>query len=697
MVVASEWKTVPDTTAILQRLALLLVLLLAFGASRSFAAGLDSSVAVTDPETLTVLERSGLGIARILGPAIGISRDVDNRGLFSVRALTPVRNAIKEQIEDLPGQSLDPYVSAIGKSKGYDQRFNPKYIDDKGSGIVLTGVINRMDRGYLSHTECGEIRLVYRFHYSVNETPTHRVSSRLPLTLSLVFNALPDAGRSKSARAGPKQPGAACSDIARRWLKAGELDLDAGRLAAWLRSAEGPLSPSVLNASQIMRIELNMQAVRLPASARRDFGGHAEYLLKIFRWDPKGRVFQEARMENQIDRDAVAADRAGFRDWLLSPANIYDLDRGRLVIADKYLAKRAVSVAPGGMGRSANNPAFGLVEDAAIADALHRYVEAGNRLKYVKSVEGFKLRLNEMSCTGCHQTHGIAGFHYTGADPATEPRRNAVLVPGSAHFFADLPRRLSIVQDFAAGKRPDFERGFAARPAPQFEQALIGTDLFNGWGAICYSGTDESFRDWKCGEGLRCAAVHESALHQGFGTCVGRDRIQVGDPAELGRIEMAAYGNDRYCRISPAVSKECAITPGKDKLPLSPATGFGAARQRYDNPEHKTGGFPGGMWRMSNCEDLPGEATCGRLAKNGFNDCIASGKDHKTCTEKFTKPVGLRACDKSHPCREDYICTAGYDDLAGAKPDKGTCIPPYFVFQFRVDGHPKSWVVDPVE
>jgi hypothetical protein len=191
--------------------------------------------------------------------------------------------------------------------------------------------------------------------------------------------------------------------------------------------------------------------------------------------------------------------------------------------------------------------------------------------------------------------------------------------------------------------------------------------------------------------------VHESAIHPGFGTCVSEAGTAVGDPVEFGEIKIAKWGSDQYCRLSPAIAKACAIDPARDKKPPIKVAGYGAARQRYDNPEQKTGGFPGGMLRKASCEKLPDEATCGRLAKTGFNDCIASGKDHKFCTREFTKTAGLRACDKAHPCREDYICTAGYDDLVEAKPGKGTCIPPYFIFQFRVDGHPRSWVQDTQE
>lgn len=50
---------------------LLLTALTCFGIGSARAAMLDSSVAVTDPATLQALERGGLSITRLLGPALG--------------------------------------------------------------------------------------------------------------------------------------------------------------------------------------------------------------------------------------------------------------------------------------------------------------------------------------------------------------------------------------------------------------------------------------------------------------------------------------------------------------------------------------------------------------------------------------------------------------------------------------------------
>jgi hypothetical protein len=120
---------------------MLLLALSCLGLRAAGAVTLDSSVAVTDPATLQALERGGLSISRLLGPALGLTREVDNRGLFSVPALTTVRDTVKLEIADKPKTSPDPYVAAMAKSKDTSQKFNPKYIDDDGSTLDLTGVV----------------------------------------------------------------------------------------------------------------------------------------------------------------------------------------------------------------------------------------------------------------------------------------------------------------------------------------------------------------------------------------------------------------------------------------------------------------------------------------------------------------------------------------------------------------------------
>src|SRR5262249_4901580 len=95
-----------------------------------------------------------------------------------------------------------------------DQQINPKFLSDPGSRGELVGIINRIDRQFIhdvvpgaeDHTRCGEISLIYRFSYSLRNG---EVSSRLPVTLNLVFPAIPRA----------RPPGAStCGEVAALWL-----------------------------------------------------------------------------------------------------------------------------------------------------------------------------------------------------------------------------------------------------------------------------------------------------------------------------------------------------------------------------------------------------------------------------------------------------------------------------------------------
>jgi hypothetical protein len=168
----------------------------------------------------------------------------------------------------------------------------------------------------------------------------------------------------------------------------------------------------------------------------------------------------------------------------------------------------------------------------------------------------------------------------------------------------------------------------------------------------------------------------QTARQPGIGACFSDGAARVGEPMQSGRVTSAAFGQDRYIR-------DVQYRPQAWEARSDLVT----ARQEY-NAADRTGGFPGGMLRLSTCERLPGEATCGRVAGTGWNDCLAQHHDFYYCLRERTVPAGMRACDARHPCRDDYICTQQFE-LPGSVPGKGACIPPYFMFQFRADKHPR--------
>jgi hypothetical protein len=598
--------------------------------------------------------------------------------------LSPVARSLTNAIQTLPERSLDSAVrDEFKKPDSADLRFNPKFIVDSRSSFQLVGVINRMDRAYKvidrSHRKidnCGEIRFIYRFIYDVTTDDGSEVTSRLPITLNVVLDA-------KSA-----DDPMSCAAIAKRWQDAGDQTTTGKALADFLRSSNGPLGS--LDASLVDRLEVNFQMLRLPVSSKPQMGGDAEYLLKVFRRPGVDKPFFVTFLENQVDRVKLLADPTllkRFKAWMLRKETIVAIDQGILDIPTDYLATQAKSISPGGSGRSENQPFFGLFDDQEIQSALDAFRASGGKLNTVLTVEGFKKRLNDFSCSGCHQTRAIAGFHFPGADRQDAIPANAVHIPGSAHFFADVPRRKAVIAAFAGSNPVDYGRGFSGRPLDRYKASLAGTQLFDGWGSVCYTpppGTnaDASFASWTCASGLECRQLHRSQREPGFGVCVtASGKSAIGDPLEFGAITTGAFGDDDYGRDAP---------PSGTGLPKPPPgrRDYVASHQEYDPPT-RSGGFPAGMLRLDGCNDLPGEAKCGRVADTGFNQCISDGRPFPECLKK-TKTAGLRACDRANPCRQDYICTAPYPDLPGDK-NKGTCIPPYFVFQFRVDGQPSSF------
>ena len=152
-----------------------------------------------------------------------------------------------------------------------------------------------------------------------------------------------------------------------------------------------------------------------------------------------------------------------FKAWLLDPAHFAELDRGTILIPEKFLANGAIAPTP--IGFAAVRPAAGLrsgagrgrhsrsgVHESDVVTALEKAAERGVSLQNIRSVAGFERRLNDITCAGCHQTRGIGGFHFPGVDWMAANPSNSIVVPASPHFFGDQVRRRDILTAFRDGK-----------------------------------------------------------------------------------------------------------------------------------------------------------------------------------------------------------------------------------------------------
>ena len=164
-------------------------------------------------------------------------------------------------------------------------------------------------------------------------------------------------------------------------------------------------------------------------------------------------------------------------------------------------------------------------------------------------------------------------------------------------------------------------------------------------------------RDWGCAPHLTCTAVFESANQPRIGICLNpSDRLQIGDPLQFGTVTSKKFANDSYTRGTPKIPAKVPGEPRDTRIetehvkPAAPSGNpyVGSHQEFYKGiggldalpgetaEEHAirvrdqdTGGFPAGALRLSECVNLPSEASCGLLASSGFNPCldeVGSGK-----------------------------------------------------------------------
>ena len=571
--------------------------------------------AITDGGLLAELEAGGFGLTDLLGG--GPARSNAELHAASQR----YRDFAAFTTEDIAASVADenryrPDWGAVGPTLHAKRRnLDPGWLTAANASYELVGVINRMDRAPFAAASCGELRLIYRLAYRAPKT-----ASRLPLTVNLVYLLEPGAR--------------SCRQLVAEWR------LPPGAGAAWLRS-QGPLRPD--NLQRLKSVETNYQVIRSAAGIRNQMGGSAEYVLRVFH--PQGDHLVRAPLENTPDIARLAADpalRAQLLAFLREEETVAALDRGTILIPDRFLATQASSFAPHGLGRMQNRP-FDAVFDPTDFAGLEL---AGRRV--VRSPEAVLRRLDDLSCVGCHQGRTVAGFHFVGEDRADTHPLNAVFFAGSGHFRTDLARRVAWLEELERGGDPSPDRPLSI--APTGERASYG-DLCSLPGARALVG-------WTCEQGLSCQVVDPAVGESEIGQCFPEER-RAGDPCLRHQIIQAHHSLDKM--IMPWTELGCA-------------SGY-ACRM-------PVGGFPNGMC-TGPCDAIgsPGEI-CGPTAGSGFADCLAGKSTFARCLERHGELKSRGRCNASRSCRNDYVCAR-----IGEEED-GACVPAYFLFQLRVDGHP---------
>jgi hypothetical protein len=541
-------------------------------------------------------------------------------------ATVPAMRSVSDRIAaDVAAIAREDSHAGVGIRGHAHRLFDVRWLSARTARFELVAVVNRIDRQAFHDGGCGEPRLIYRLAYELEERGV-RHASRLPMTA--VAELLPARERS--------DPG--CKAAAQRWLA--PAGLAGAALGDWVVSTAGPLGGAALARAQIAQLAINVQTVRWPSAVRPDLGGHAEYVLRAFTWDEPSARYRPRKLENTPDVPRLLRDRRlrdELRAWIAQPDNLTGVDEATAKLPDEFLAESIVSVTPRGFARLQNRPFRRLLEPAELGDLAL----AG--LRHARSPEALVRRLDDLTCNGCHQSRSVAGFHVLGEDGPETVAGNALASALSPHALAEVDRRKAYLLALARGERADSVRPFAERAGPHDD----------GYGAHCGLG-DPGFAEWRCAPALHCDAYEAPVGESTVGVCLP-DTPGVGDPCQPGRVQM--HADPRRDRVRGLPPRACEQICEASRV-----------------------GFPGGMCAAS-CDHLAGDATCGGIAiLTDFNNCLARREPFADCVAQHVRPAGLRACSDTQPCRDDYICAR---TASGA----GACLPPYFVFQLRVDGH----------
>ena len=341
--------------------------------------------------------------------------ELEDRGLSFARVVGSERlRAIARVVES------DMAELTNGQSEDSPRRpFKPGWLSRGRFDFV--GVVNRIDRRRFDPSSCGEVRLVYRLAIKNRRRPP----TRLPMTVNV---RIPQPRPASDA---------SCNNVAARWLARDDV-------TALLATLPPPA-----------QIEINFQSIHTPGAAK-DMDDSAEYVLRSFEVDDRS-----LRVDGLFNTPRADLGKRELVAWIAS--NLREIDDGSAVLPKNFLAGRIVSVSPRGLVHPQNRPFSTLLS----ADDLAGLPLAA--LGLARTPELLLRRLDESTCSGCHQTRGVAGFHLLGEDRG-DASFNTLAVGHSPHLGADLGWRASDLASAARG-----ERG-APRPFATYPTGQLGSD-----------------------------------------------------------------------------------------------------------------------------------------------------------------------------------------------------------------------------
>lgn len=665
-------------------------------------ASADTVVDVVDPAILQKLDQPGVySLSTVLGGAADEMQFLEatkndtamtRLRIMRLSGLTEAKNSRYLSLVNQITRDVEEIKAASGEKMAYSseqaeklapagnvaRHFDPYWLSSSRAAFPLIAVVNRVDRKDFAG-ECGELRFIYRLaYYKAEKKGDTLLESRstLPLFLNVVYTYGKDENGS-------------CQGVAKRWQSPKKFGTKEEE-AAWLLA--GPLAKS---AAKLHQIELNMQIVRFPSGQKVDFGGQAIYLFRIFR--ESGDALVSVPLENTPDVAAIAESKS-LRDSLLRQiaGNLDKIDNGTFVLDNtdgQLLATRALSFSTSGRARLGNKPFTALFgPDAKELSSLSLA-----NLKYVKSARGLVERLNNQTCIGCHQSSGTAGFHFLGLTGSLNSAFNQVVLPFSPHYYAERVRREAYVGKLAEGGAPDTFRPHSISPA--FGVAGVrdlclpnGNDL----AAIA------------CEAGSVCKLnVSNKMAGVAIGECVATPNVTSGHVCRSGVISTAAFKKEHGSLYN--------LNSFRDAIDISRVITDGGIA--CGNP---SGGVP--LGRISRACDsntkegrlefvdglaegkAPPKEMCAMRGGPQFDECAKSANP-PDCLAKAKIARGLLdTCYVGKFCREDYICQQLPTDVsrlyAGSEKKLvegrirklgelgiGFCVPNYFVFNMRTDGH----------